>query len=81
MLSLHLTVYPRIKLKLQYNLRYVMKSDMGDPELSFWMREPNMFYIATPTSDENRIFGLVGCSKISDTVAELFRLTVIPEAR
>ena len=78
---LSLTVYPRIKLKLKYNLRYVMKSDMGDPELSFWMREPNMFYIATPTSDENRIFGLVGCSKISDTVAELFRLTVIPEAR
>ena len=68
-------------MKLKYNLRYVMKSDMGDPELSFWMSEPNMFYIATPASDENRIFGLVGCSKISDTVAELFRLTVIPEAR
>ena len=74
-------VHPRIESKGIYNFRYVMKSDMGDPELSFWMSEPNMFYIATPTSDENRIFGLVGCSKISDTVAELFRLTVVPEAR
>ena len=74
-------VHPRIESKGIYNFRYVMKSDMGDPELSFWMREPNMFYIATPTSDENRIFGLVGCSKISDSVAELFRLTVVPEAR
>ena len=58
-----------------------MENDMGDQKLAFWTTYPNIFFVATHTANENKVLGIVGCKKISNTTTELNRLVVVPEAR
>ena len=65
-----------------------MGNDFKDPKLSFWATTPNAFYVATHSSNENRILGFIACSNVrffneksSNTTLEFGRLTVAPDAR
>ena len=58
-----------------------MESNMRDQELTLWTTYPNVFFIATHTENENKVLGIIGCKKISNTTTELARLVVVPDAR
>ena len=65
-----------------------MGKDFKDPNLTFWTTEPNAFFVATHSSNENKILGFVACSnarlfneKSTNTTLEFGRLTVVPDAR
>lgn len=54
---------------------------MNDETLAFCTTYPNAFFIATDVINDDKVLGMIGCEKITDSTFELTRLTVLPDAR